>query len=107
MWVTVPWVLPVATDIAGEVLGDPRRSIVFKDIAGDPSGHIRDLAGDEKPTSLISSDPSPIPLHVHLSQSSPRQDLALLTPHSSSTRGPPRTDVPGHKDSMPKARLQA
>lgn len=46
MRVTVPWVLPVASDIAGEVLGDPRRSIVFKYIAGDPSGSIRDLVGD-------------------------------------------------------------
>lgn len=70
MWVTVPWVLPVAIDIAGEVLGARRSSIVFKHILGDPRGHTRDLTGDGKPTPLIPSDPSPIPLRVHLLQSS-------------------------------------
>lgn len=99
--VTVPWVLPVAINIA-EVPGDPKRSTVFKDIVGDPSGHIRDLVGDEKPTPLIPSDPSTIPLHVRLSQRGPLQDLALLIPHSPSVQGPPHTDVPGLSTRTPR-----
>lgn len=101
VWVTVTWVLPVPTDIVAQVPGDPRSSPVFKDIAGDASGHIRDLLGDEKPTSLIPLDPSPISLHVSLSQSSPHQDLALLTPHLPSTQRPTHTDVPGLRTRTP------
>lgn len=49
MWVTVPSSTTCTVDTA-EVVGDPRRSIILKVIAGDSSGHIKypQSEGDHK-----------------------------------------------------------